>query len=179
MRPKRSNGLKPACLRRGLNSLTVCSFDDGQSWPAAAVTRVQFGGGKVASTTWRPDSMLPHSCATNRRVQVYWFQLGSLMLMRWQLRRFCISNFAFSIAFRILHSMMWSGLSDEAFKVHGLAYGLAIAMRLPQCTVSQRKTRGGAQHVVTRFALHSIHELYIYNVLLSLHVYGVLRVCTY
>jgi len=59
--------------------------------------------------------MLPHSCATNRRVLVYWFQLwvsGAVAITPLLHFEFRILHFAF----RILHSMMWSGLSEGLSK---------------------------------------------------------------
>lgn len=63
--------------------------------------------------------MLLHSCATNRRMQVYWFRARGIdvrwcleagLAVRWQLRRFCIS-----------HLMMWSARQPEPQLGHAVA----------------------------------------------------------
>lgn len=86
-------GLDKSFLRRGLNGL-VC----GRLLCIAPLVLEQRRSGM--------RGMLLHSCATNRRMQVYWFRARGIdvrwcleagLAVRWQLRRFCIS-----------HLMMWS-----------------------------------------------------------------------
>jgi len=92
--PEKYYSQKPTFLRRGLNGLTVCSFVNRQSWQQPQKRRWNPDGGGILQP---PDQT--RCCRTHvQLIDVCWFigfSFGSLM--RWQLRRFCISNFAFCI----------------------------------------------------------------------------------
>lgn len=90
--------------------------------------------------------MLLHSCATNRRMQVYWFRAPGIdvrwcleagLAVRWQLRRFCIS-----------HLMMWSA-RQPARQAHSQSHSLAMRLQMRRQSDETRPQHSGAKWCVT------------------------------